>query len=231
MLGEKKVDIRSGADFIIAPMDKYTVQISDVNPKTVFSKYSGKEEEVFNFEFVILDDKPILDPETGESTGTTRGIRFTQLINPTLGKKAMLLDLAKAVLGREPTDEERDNDSPSRLNPDNWVGKQVIAMVTEKPNSDNTGVFNKATTFSRTVKKLEDWFEDQRRDQVVVESKTQPAVAKNESSDAEADKFLGDLDGDDPIDFNDLGVDKDTKEESVEELEAKFKAAKENTKK
>ena len=229
MLGEKRIDIKSGGDFDIAPMNKYTVQITDVNPKIVFSKYSNQEEEIFNFEFVILDDNPI-PAEGDKEERSTRGVRFTQLINPTFGRKAILLGLAEAVLGREPTDEEKDNESPNRINVDDWVGKQIDAMIIEKPNSDNTAIFNKATTFSRVLKKLEPWMVDQSAP-VTVEKKTEPAVKTVETPD------LGDKDA---LGFEDAFAEgksktspekemdkilEDDDDADVAELKAKLKAA------
>ena len=57
MLEGKKLNIKIGGDFEPIPMDKYTVQIADVNLKSQFNKFKGVEEEMLNFQYVILDKK------------------------------------------------------------------------------------------------------------------------------------------------------------------------------
>src|SRR3990167_2887070 len=231
MLGNAQVKFKSGSDYKIAPMDKYTVQIADVNAKMVFSKYSGVEEQTLNFEFVILDDRPLPEDENGVSKGSTRGIKFRQLINPTWGKKSSLLELAKAVLGRDPTDDEKDENSSKCINVDNWIGKQVVAMVIEKPNSDNTAVFNKSTAFSKVAKPLPSLVSET-FGQTVKETETKPVTvnAKVPNLNPELDKFLGDLDSDEEPSSKDPEAKHEEAEEeekeSLEELEAKINLAK-----
>lgn len=209
-----QVKIRGGGDFNTAPADKYTCQIMDVNPKRVYSKFTGQEEDRLDFSFVILDDKP-LAPGT---EGTTRGIRFWHTISPTLGQKSWLRKLAKGVLGRELAEDESDEKSKSFINPDDWVGKQVDVMLSEEPSKDSTVVYNNAIGYSKTVNQLKP-LESKSAGQTVVDSKSEPAM---ESADVpnlnpELDKFLGEVEG---------GDSEDQEEDSVEVLEAKIKLAK-----
>lgn len=226
MLG-RKADIKVGGDFGTVPADKYTVQIADVNFKTMFNKFKGEEEERLNFKYVILDDKPMHE----DDDGSTRGRFLWHAVTQSLSTRSWLMKLAKAAYGRDLTKEELDRESPKFFDPEGLIGMQVDVMVTEDPNKDNTAVFNNVTAYSKTRTKL-DPVDVERAEQTVVEDASQPAVpvADTPNLNPELDNFLDGLE--------DAG-DKEEKaeetvkapEKTVEELEAELKAAKAATKK
>lgn len=189
MLG-RKADIRVGGDFSTVPADKYTVQIADVNFKTRFNKWKQKDEEMLNFQYVILNDNPLTD-ENGKEDGTTRGKYLWHLVSQSLSTRSWLMKLAKAVYGRDLTKEELDPTSPKFFNPEDLIGKQVDVMVSEDPNKDNTAMFNNVAVYSKTVKPLESW-EVTSTGQAVIESESKPITEGVSAPDLnpELDKFL-----------------------------------------
>ena len=218
MLGGRKADIKVGGDFGTVPGDKYTVQIADVNFKTRFNKWKNEEVEGLNFQFVILDDKPL------EDGSSTRSRYLWHFMSQSLSTKSWLMKLAKTVYGRDLTKEELDPNSPKFFNPELLVGKQVDLMVTEDPNKDNTAVFNNIVSYSKTVKKMEP-FEVANTGQTVVESETKPAVTDGvdiPELGSDFDKFLHSVE----TDKSDSTEEEEDQEESLEELEAKLKLAK-----
>ena len=143
---ETKVKMQVGKDFSSIPADKYTTQIVDVDLVTQKKYMSQEEEDVLNYKFVILDDKPIEGDEKG-----TRG-RFVWKRVPLFigGEKSWSNKLFRAVLGHELTKEEKEN-----MDPESVVGKQVDVFVEPKPAKDGGKVWDNITNFLKTTKQLE----------------------------------------------------------------------------
>lgn len=218
MLG-KKADIKVGMDFGTVPPDKYTVQIADVNFKTMFNKFKGVDEERLNFQFVILDDKKYED-DNGE-TVSTRGKFLWHAISQSLSTRSHLMKLAKAVYGRELTKEELNPDSPKFFDPEKIVGMQVDVMVTEEPNKDNTAIFNNIKEYMKSRKELEP-YEVSREGQVVVEAETRSALSDEEDPlpNAPLDKFIKDIEEESEDDEEEEGAEEEESEEDEDEVEA-----------
>ena len=113
------------------PLDKYQVQVTDVNLITALNNFSGVEEELLNFEFTILDKKDFDFEQDGEQViETTRGRRLWKRIRPVLSaggknsKASWMYKLLCAVEKKELTAEEL-----SEFDPNTLVGQQVIAFV------------------------------------------------------------------------------------------------------
>jgi hypothetical protein len=225
MLEGKKVDVRLGGDFDPIPMDKYTVQITDVNLKPRFNRWKGEEEEILNYQFTVLDEKPMT-----EDGGTTKYRLLWHGMSPSLSAKSWLLKLARAVYGRELTKAEMENFDPEAI-----VGKQVDVMVEQNPSKDGTAIFNNIVSYSKTLKLLEPYFERHyaHGDKKEKEKSTKPASSKSLGVTPDLDDPFGKAEEEflEPVDFSKL-VQEDvaeTKEETEEELEArlaKIKAAK-----
>ena len=165
MLEGKKIEIKVGGEYDPIPMDKYTVQIANVDAVTQFNKFKGVEQEVLNFQYVILDEKPM--PEGKE---TTRGRYLWHRVTPVLSGKSWLMKLAKAVYGRDLTREEQEN-----FDPEDIVCKQVDVMVEQKPSADGSVVYNNIVAYSKTVKELEPDITDQREHKAEVTKESEPA--------------------------------------------------------
>jgi len=229
MLGGKKVDVRLGGDFDPIPMDKYTVQIADVNLKSRFNKWKGEEEEILNYQFTVLDEKPMT-----EEGGTTRGRFLWHGMSPSLGAKSWLLKLAKAVYGRELTKVDMESFDPEAI-----VGKQVDVMVEQNPSKDGTAIFNNIVAYSKTLKQLKpdfEWTDADRKSSKEVEKATEPAFEdplKELGLSPDLDDPFGTAkpDPEDPDGFKKLSKDieegqKELEEDSEEELENKLKLMK-----
>jgi len=221
MLGGKKVDVRLGGDFDPIPMDKYTVQIADVNLKSRFNRWKGEEEEILNYQFTVLDEKPMT-----EEGGTTRGRFLWHGMSPSLGAKSWLLKLAKAVYGRDLTKPEMENFDPEAI-----IGKQVDVVVEQNPSKDGTAIFNNIVAYSKTLKQLKpdfEWTDEDRKASKEVEKSTEPAFEdplKGLAPDLEdpfgtakseyyVDPHMARTVSEDPVELE---------EDSEEELEAKLK--------
>mgnify|MGYP001610868386 CR=1 FL=1 len=207
MLGSQKIDIRTGTDFEPVPMDRYTVQIADVNIVKQFNSYQGKEEDVLNYQFVILDDKPMPEKDDGSKPGTTRGRFLWRRCRPALNDRSWLGKLAKAAYGRSLTKEEIEGFDPEYL-----IGRQVDVMVEQaESKKDASMVFNNIVSFAKNVKSLPS-VEVKPKTASVVEKQSVPAIAPK--SDEDVDSFVG-------------GLDKEraaTNTEDVEEAEAEAEA-------
>ena len=227
MLGERKANIRLN-DFKTAPSDKYTVLIADVNYKMKFNRFKNVEEEMLNFKYIILDEKPM--PE--EKDGMTRGVVFTHAVSQSLGSGSWLMKLAKAVLGRDLTKEELNQESPKFFNPESLVGKQVDVMITEDPNKDGTAMFNNVQSYIKNVRPLKP-VEISNAGQTVVESVSQPTTKVAEVPDLNPglNTFISDVEkGDEGDKSSGNPESSEEAEESLEELELKLKRAKEKKK-
>lgn len=209
MLDGKKVEIKA-SEFDPIPMDKYTTQIVDVNLITQLKYQSTEEEEVLNYQFAILDDKP-METSSGEKA-STRGRFLWKRCRLTFNKRSWLGKLAIAAIGRDLTKEEI-----ADFDVESLVGKQVDVMVEQKESKDGTKIFNNVVTFNKTAKELEPMEEkDIAKTGKVVEKKTTSATAPATAPDAdnEADELIDDL------------KKEGEEEESIEEMEAKLKKAK-----
>lgn len=227
-LDGQKVEISLGGNFDPIPMDKYTVQIASVKPKKHFNKWKGAEEIMLNYQFTVLDDKPMT-----EEGGTTRGRLLWHMMAPSMGSKAWLLKLVKAVVGRDLTKEEME-----KFDPESIVGKQVDVMVEQNPSKDGNAVFNNVVAYSKTVKPLSPVEVPTASTKAVETKVTTPAPIFEDPLKGQGLDVLGD----DPFgkkpetpaskavvveedeDTNDS--DEDEVEETPEELELKLKLAK-----
>lgn len=220
MLG-RKADIRIGGDFSTVPADKYTVQVADVNFKTIFNKWKNTEEEVLNFQFIVLDDKQMPDESS------TRGKYIWHKVSQSLSSKSWLMKLAKAAYGRDLTKEELDPRSPKFFNPEDLVGKQVDAMVTEVPNKDETALFNNVVSYTKTIRPLAP-LTTSNTGQSVVESESLPAITDGvavPNLSPTLDNFVSRVE-ETPEDKVSGDSEDEASEDSLEELEAKLKLAK-----
>lgn len=148
MLEGKKVKVSTGGNFDPLPMDRYTVQIIDVNLVTQLKYKSSEEEEVLNYKFVVLDDKP-MPAKDGEDGETTRGRFLWRRCRLAINDRSHLGKMAKAVLGRDLTTEEK-----ADFDPESLVGKQVDVMVEQSESKDGSTIYSNVAAFSKTVKKL-----------------------------------------------------------------------------
>lgn len=144
MLEGKQVNIKVGGDFDPIPADKYTVLIADVNLVTQFNKWKGEDQELLNYQYIVLDDKAMDGDET------TRGRYLWHRMSQSLSSKSWLMKLAKAVVGRELTREEMEKFDPEAL-----IGKQVDVMVEQNPSKDGSAVYNNVISYAKNLKALE----------------------------------------------------------------------------
>lgn len=188
MLDGKKVELSRG-EFALVPVDKYTVQIADVNLVNQFNGFTGKEEEVLNYKFVILDDKPI-ETEGEEKPQSTRGKFLWKRVRTAMSQRSWLGKLAKAVQGRDLTKEEED-----KFDVESIIGKQVNVMVDHQEGTkDKTKIFVNIINFSKATPGLEPISAEEKA-KTTVEKSTAPAVApKDEEEVDEADELIKDLD-------------------------------------
>jgi len=212
MLNGQKVKISTNS-FDAIPMDRYTVQIKDVNLIQAAKYQSTEMEDVLNYQFVILDDKKYMDSEKEEVS--TRGRFLWARCRLSLGSQSTWGKLVVAVIGRELTKDEKAN-----FDPESIVGKQVDVMVSQNPSKDGTRIFNNIVAFSKNLKPLPP-FEDgvAQKEPVVKTTKTVvvPTVAPD---DADPEKFISNLEKEN----EDADSSEDT-EETPEELELKLKLA------
>lgn len=192
MLDGKKVKVSTGGDFEPLPMDRYTTQIIDVSLVTQLRYKSTEEEEVLNYKFVVLDDKP-LPAKEGESPKSTRGRFLWRRCRLAINDRSHLGKLAKAVIGRDLTKEEIE-----AFDPESLVGKQVDVMVEQSEGKDGT-VYANVSAFSKTLKKLKEVDPDEVTKPVQAPVKksstvTVPATAPTvDSSEDDPDEFAAKL--------------------------------------
>ena len=144
MIGNTETDIKIGGDFNPVPEDKYTVQIADVELKTQFNKHKQEDQELLNYQFIILDDKEMEDGESTRDRYLWK--RMTQIVS----NKSWLGKFVTAVYGRDLTREELEafaND------PDSVIGKQVCVM-TENNEGNNGTIYSNIISFSKALKEL-----------------------------------------------------------------------------
>lgn len=221
MLNGQKVEINLGGNFDPVPMDKYTVQCVDVNLVTQTKFQSSEEEEVLNYKFAILDDKPMeVTNEKGEKVeGSTRGKFLWKRCRLAMNDRSWLGKLAKAAYGRALTKEEI-----QAFDAESIVGKQVDVLVEQKEKDEK--IYVNITSFSKTMKPQKPMDESSLKKTGQVKTQaTAPAVAPD--ADAEADKLIGEINEEagNTTDTPNSPAD-DSGDEDVKELEAKLKAAK-----
>lgn len=181
MLGNVKVEIKKGGDFDPVPMDRYTCAIVDVNLVSQFNQFQGKEEDVLNYQFQILDDKEMPTKDGGEAA-TTRGRYLWKRCRPAINNRSWLGKLAKAAFGRDLTNAEIDT-----FDAESVVGKQVDVMVEQSESKDGQKVFNNIVAFNKTAKPLA-LVDNAKEPGQVVEKTTQPATVAPGAE--EADNFV-----------------------------------------
>lgn len=142
MIG-RKVTFSAGNDFTPLEMGVYQTQITDVNLKTQPKFHSTETEEVIEYEFSVLTDQKLSD---GTSS---KGRLLWHKCRTSLNPKSWLAKLAVAVMGREMTDDEKEN-----FDQDSLVGKQVNCMVTQNPSKDGTRIWNNILAFSKVTEPM-----------------------------------------------------------------------------
>ena len=153
MLNGQKVTVKTGKSFDPVPMDRYTVQIDDVNLVRQFNQFKGEEVDVLNYQFGVLDDKeiPALPGVDQGEFNNTRGRYLWKRCSLSMNEKSWLFKLVTATLGKRLTDEEI-----AEFNPESLIGLQVDVMVDQVAAKDGSGkIFNNILSFSKNVKKLE----------------------------------------------------------------------------
>ena len=213
MLGDKKANIKIGGDFDPIPMDKYTVQIDDVELKEQFNKFKQEDQELLVYRYVILDEKPMPNSEE-----TTRGRFLWHRVTQNLSPKSWLMKLAQAVYGRPLTREEMEAFDPEAL-----IGKQIDVMVEQKPSADGSTIFNNVVSYSKVVKPLEAWFTDQ-REKTVIEKTSTPATPPTPQTE------LPDLDSNFEDAFEESKVEEVLEDDEEVKEEPKAKKSKAKTK-
>lgn len=158
----------SGKKFQPIPADKYTVQISDVNPEE--SSFNPGE-QVLNFEFVILDNKnfPVKNEETGrDEPEAIRGRRLWKRMRPSIssgrsGRASWLYKLLNAVEKEVvPVEKYQEINTMDLVN--SLIGQQVSVMVNQVPGKDGN-IYNNILDFAIPEKEL-DPFETSNKEQV-----------------------------------------------------------------
>lgn len=216
MLGNVKVEIKKGGDFDPVPMDRYTCQIVDVNLVSQFNQFVGKEEDVLNYQFQILDDKPMPTKDGEKEAATTRGRYLWKRCRPAFNSRSWLAKLAKAAYGRDLTNAEIDAFDPEAI-----IGKQVDVMVDQAESKDGQRTFNNVVTFNKTLRPLEPVAETEEKKSGNVVEKSSTPIAPAPSAN-EAENFVAGLEKEAKA------PEAEAEEESddVADLEAKLAAAK-----
>jgi len=198
MLDGKKVQVKVGGDFEPIPSDKYTCQISDVKLVEQHKFQSTEMEEVLQYQFQILDDKPIVDLEgqvmmddKGEPMSTRGRLLFKRMSFNMGGAKSWLNKLSIAVLGKELSKSEKE-----AFDVESIVGRIVDVMTEQQPSKkDNSVIYTNIISFSRNLKPLPLVSEESKANPSVVKASVSvPATAPVEEE--TADEFLTNLEKD-----------------------------------
>lgn len=199
MLNGKQVKTTAGGgDFATIPADKYTVQITDVNFKTQFSKFTNREEECLNYEFTILnDDKTVTvtGADGKEVQEALRGRKLWNMFAPnkdgeySLGLKAGFGKLVMAAMGRELSEEEKKSFQPESI-----IDSQIDVLVEVNRGTGNNSdrEFSNIRSFIKNSKPLIAFENDKA---IVAEPKSSTPV---DSTDGEStgDGFIAGLEAD-----------------------------------
>lgn len=150
MLEGKKVTIsvtEGGMTFEPLEDGLYTVQIVDVNLVEQFSQWKGKTETKLNYQFACLDEKREIQTKSG-AIFSVRGRYLWKRCSPSMHEKSWLYKLVKAVLGREPTDQEKKD-----FDPESIIGKRVDVFVNQQPSKDGSQVYANIVSFAKASPK------------------------------------------------------------------------------
>lgn len=227
MLEGKKVNINTNDSFDPVPMDRYTVMAEDVDLIQQFNGFTGKDEDVLNYKFVILTDKPMPEKEGEKEPQSTRGRYLWKRCRPALNSRSWLGKLAKAIIGRELTKEET-----ATFDPESVIGKQMDVMVEHKDSKDGQKTFVNIISFQKTAVPLEPISKEERPQKATIQKKTAPAIAPKAKD--EAEELIEELDaeGQEPADNAEVekveasaDAELAAAEAEMEELEAASKAA------
>jgi hypothetical protein len=191
MLNGAKTNIKvNEGTFSVLPMDKYTVQITDVNLKTQFNSFKQIEEDLLNYEFTVLDNKTmtVKDENDKDVIESIRGRKLWKRMSQNLGQKSWLGKLAEAVLG------EMTKDQKLSFDPESIIDKQCDVMVEiQEGQGKNAGnLYNNIISFAKTAKELSPFENDKSakgEDKV-----SEPVIDKME--DKESDDFIAGLEKD-----------------------------------
>lgn len=191
MLDGAKVKINiSDSTFTVLPMDKYTVQITDVNLKTQFNSFKQIEEDVLNYEFTVLDNKTmdVTNDEGKAEAESIRGRKLWKRTSLSLNSKSWLYKLASAVLG------EMTKDQKEAFQPEDIIDKQVDVMVEiQEGTGKNAGnQYNNIISFAKPGKELTPFDNDKSAKGETRVS--EPVVDKMD--DEESDDFIKGLEDD-----------------------------------
>jgi len=189
MLNGAKTNIKvNEGTFSVLPMDKYTVQITDVNLKTQFNSFKQIEEDLLNYEFTVLDNKtmPAKDENDKDVIESIRGRKLWKRMSQNLGGKSWLGKLAEAVLG------EMTKDQKLAFDPEGIIDKQVDVMVEiQEGQGKNVGnQYNNIISFAKPAKELTPFENDK---SVKGEDKVSEPVAMDGK---ESDDFIKELEKD-----------------------------------
>ena len=151
MLNGAKTNIKvNEGTFSVLPMDKYTVQITDVNLKTQFNSFKQIEEDLLNYEFTVLDNKTmtVKDENDKDVIESIRGRKLWKRMSQNLGTKSWLGKLAEAVNGEMTKDQKLAFDAES------IIDKQVDVMVEiQEGQGKNVGnQYNNIISFAKAAK-------------------------------------------------------------------------------
>ena len=200
----QKTNVKVGSNFDPLPADKYTCQIADVTLKTRKKYNSTEDEEILNYQFIVLDDKKL--PEKDGEAKSTRGRFLWHGVTQVISTKSWLGKLLKAVYGRDLTKEEKES-----LDVESIVGKQV-GVMTEQVESKSGDIYTNIISYVPVTEQLEKVeFTPKDKDDIPFEEKS--SVPVNAPSTGDVDKFTESLD-------------EESKPESIAEIEAKLAAAK-----
>jgi hypothetical protein len=125
LLDKYRTKVPERKEFDPVPEDTYQVQISDINLKTKMNSYRNEEEEVLDFEFVILNE------------GKCRGRRLWKNVRPVVAppgsssKPSWLYVIASKALERELEFGEIAGFEPNSL-----IGRQLRVVVNCAPGSN-----------------------------------------------------------------------------------------------
>ena len=189
MMNGQKVEISLGeGNFQPVPAGAYTLQITDVNLKTVFNQFQQKEQDVLNFEFSILDNvtDTIKNDKDEDEIVSIRGRKLWKRTSLSFNSKSWLYKLVTAVLG------EMTKDQKEAFQPEDVVDKEVSALVEiQEGTGKNVGnQYNNIISFSKVKKELSLLPNDKSKEGAVRETKP---VAMDES---ESDDFIAGLEED-----------------------------------
>jgi hypothetical protein len=178
MLNER-VKVKMGTDFPVIPMDKYTVQITNVDKKTKI--FSEQETPGLNYELTVLDNKTM---EVDGSPELIRGRKLWYWVSLNLTPRSNLGKLISAVQGRDLTKEELKDIDDNGFDGDSLVEHQIdvfVELVDGKGPSSGKQ-FNNVTSVAKCGKELTGFDPKERPQEGVVTNKTESVVSNNGDS-------------------------------------------------